>query len=120
MPQTDRMPLAKSRSGPLYNQGQNHLATIDYMSNFIKVDHLYSTTISAVRAKLQAHVARYGIPDTLVMDNGPLFSSIEFATFAKQCNFLHKTSSPRHPASNGMAESGVKDSEAHLNEVCGR
>ena len=61
-----------------------------------------------MRANLQAHFARYGIPDTLVTDNGPPFSSHEFADFAKRWNFLHKTSSPHHPASNGMAESAVK------------
>ena len=87
---------------------KHYLATVDYMSKFVEVDRLYSTTTSAVKAKLQAHFTRYGVPDTLVMDNGPQFSSIEFATFAKHWNFLHKTSSPHHPASNGMAESAVK------------
>ena len=87
---------------------KHYLATVDYMSNLVEVDRLYSITTSAVKAKLQAHFARYGVPDTLVTDNGPQFSSVEFATFAKRWNFLHKTSSPHHPASNGMAESAVK------------
>ena len=78
------------------------------MSNFIAVDRLYSTTTAAVRAKLQAHFARYGIPGILVTDNAPQFASAEFANFAKSWNFQHKTSSPHHPASNDMAEAAVK------------
>jgi len=89
-------------------KNKHYLATVDYMSNFVEVDRLYSTTSAAVRAKLQAHFARYGVCDTLISDNGPQFSCEEFAEFAKHWNFEHKTSSPHHPASNGMAESAVK------------
>lgn len=93
----------------LFNlQGKDYLATVDYMSNFIEVDRLYSTTTSAVRAKLSAHFARHGVPDVVVSDNGPQFSSQEFTDFAQAWNFQHKTSSPHHPTSNGMAESAVK------------
>lgn len=44
----------------------------------------------------------------MVTDNGPQFASREFAEFAKQWEFLHVTSSPYHPKSNGKAESAVK------------
>ena len=87
---------------------RHYLATVDYMSNFVEVDRLHSTTTAAVRAKLQVHFARYGIPDTLITDNAPQFASAEFARFAKDWNLQHKTSSPHLPASNGMAESAVK------------
>ena len=89
-------------------KNRQYLATVDYMSNYVEVDHLYSTTTTAVCAKLQAHFARYGIPDTLVSDNAPQFSSKEFADSAKHWNFVHQTSSPHHPASSGMAEAAVK------------
>ena len=52
--------------------------------------------------------ARYGIPDVLVTDNGPQFSSAKFAVFAKTWMFQHTTSSPYHPQSNGKAENAVK------------
>ena len=52
--------------------------------------------------------SRYGIPDTVLTDNGPQFSSREFAAFVRDWDFNHITSSPYHPQSNGKAESAVK------------
>ena len=87
---------------------KQYLATVGYMSNFVEVDRLYSTTTGVICGKLQAHFARYGIPDVVVTDNGPQFSSQEFADFAQTWHFTHRTSSPHHPASNAIAESAVK------------
>ena len=58
--------------------------------------------------KLKAHFARYGIPDVVMSNNGPQFSSERFAKFAKTWEFQHDTSSPGHSQSNGKAESAVK------------
>ena len=41
-------------------------------------------------------------------DNGPPFSSKEFAAFANQYRFGHITSSPRYPQSNGFIERMVQ------------
>ena len=46
--------------------------------------------------KLKPHFARYGIPQTVVTDNGPQFISQEFQKFATQYGFQHTTSSPYH------------------------
>ena len=48
--------------------------------------------------------ARYGIPETVVSDNGPQFSSEAYAQFALEYGFKHSTSSPKHPQGNGKAE----------------
>ncbi|XP_053390355.1 uncharacterized protein K02A2.6-like [Mercenaria mercenaria] len=52
-------------------------------------------------------MARYGICDKLVTDNGPQFSAELFSDFAKEWVFSHVTSSPLHPISNGLAEKTV-------------
>ena len=80
----------------------------DYFSNYIEVENLQTTTTRAVCKALKILFARYGVPDTLVTDNGPQFSSAEFVTFTKVWSFEHCTSSPHYPQSNGKAENAVK------------
>ena len=45
--------------------------------------------------------ARNGLPEQLVSDNGPQFTSTEFADFMKGNHIL---SAPHHPASNGLTD----------------
>ena len=44
--------------------------------------------------------ARHGIPEVVVSDNGPQYSSEAYAEFARHYQFEHVTSSPRYPQSN--------------------
>ena len=48
---------------------------------------------------------RHGIPDQLVSDNGPPFSS---NAFAAEYAFTHITTSPRYPQANGEVERAVQ------------
>ena len=84
------------------------LVITDYYSNFIEVVRINSTTSRAIIKELKEVFARFGVPDTLVTDNGPQFSSAEFAVFARTWMFEHKTSSPIYPQSNGKAENAVQ------------
>ena len=93
---------------------KDYLVTIDYYSNFWEVDRLPDTKASTAILKLKSHFARYGIPDQVVSDNGPQFTSKEFATFAKTWDFEHLTSSPGNSKANGKAESGVKTAKRLL------
>ncbi|XP_055900524.1 uncharacterized protein K02A2.6-like [Biomphalaria glabrata] len=88
--------------------GKDYLVCVDYYSNFCEVDRLENTSSETVIRKLKAHFARYGIPSTVVSDNGPQLSSDSFAKFANDWSFNHLTSSPHYPRSNGKAESAVK------------
>ena len=47
---------------------------------------------------------RFGLPDTVVTDNGPAFVGEEFQRFVKKNGIRHITTAPYHPASNGLAE----------------
>lgn len=44
----------------------------------------------------------------MVSDNGPQYSSDEFANFTKEWDITHVTSSPHFPSSNGLAEKTVQ------------
>ena len=52
--------------------------------------------------------ARHGIPQFVISDNGPQYSSFSFAQFAKSYGFQHCTSSPGYPQANGEAERVVQ------------
>ena len=58
--------------------------------------------------------ARHGISETVVSDNGPQYASYEFARFASEEGFIHVTSSPCYPQSNGKAERTVQTVKAIL------
>ena len=58
--------------------------------------------------KLRDMFARYGLPERLVSDNGPQFTSSEFATFMKRNGIKHILVAPYHPRSNGQAERFVQ------------
>ena len=60
--------------------------------------------------------SEYGIPQTVVTDNGPPFSSKEFAAFANQYCLDHITSSPCYPQSNGFIERMVQTVKQSMKE----
>ena len=61
-------------------------------------------------------ISRFGIPETVVSDNGPQYSSQEFVGFASAYDFCHVTSSPHFPQSNIQAERTVQTVKKLLKE----
>ncbi|KAK3727484.1 hypothetical protein QZH41_006425 [Actinostola sp. cb2023] len=88
--------------------GGNYIVVVDYYSRYWEVSSLHNTTSTSVIEKLKQFFARHGIPETLKSDNGPQYSSAEFAKFAAVWKFSHVTSSPKYPQSNGLAEKTVQ------------
>ena len=84
------------------------LVVCDYYSNFIEVEKIHAATTQGVSRVLKNLFSRYGIPDVVILDNGPQFSSSEFADCAREWCFTHTTTSPYYPQSNGKAENAVK------------
>ena len=74
----------------------------------VTVDKLSNSTSDTVISRLRSHFARYGIPDTLVSDNGPQFSSNAFRKFLRDGVFIHKTISPGNSQANNAVEAAVK------------
>ena len=60
------------------------------------------------REQSEIHISRHGIPEIVVTDNGPQYSSQTFTAFADAHGFTHRTSSPIYPQSNGVSERAVK------------
>ena len=89
-------------------KGHPYLLVIDYFSRYIEVAKLSSTTSPDVSVHLQSMFARHGIPEQLISDNGPQFSSTSFAKFAEDYGFTHILTSPRYPQANGEVERAVQ------------
>ena len=85
-----------------------YLLVADYYSRFIEVQKLTTTTSSNIVTQLKTIFARFGIPSTMVTDNGPQFDSLEMKEFAQAYEFQHTTTSLYFPQSNGFAERMVK------------
>ena len=81
---------------------------MDAHSKWIEATCTSSTSSSAVIDSLRPLIARFGLPETVVTDNGPGFVSQEFEQFLKNNGIYHTTSAPYHPASNGLAERAVQ------------
>ena len=89
--------------------GKNYLITVDYYSKFFELNYLPYTALSTVISKIKHHFARHSIPDMVVSDNRPHFTSAEFNKFAKKkWNLGHETISPGNSKANGAAEAAVK------------
>ena len=96
---------------------KDYLITVDYFSNFWEIDQLRDTKASTCVRKLKSHFARNGIPDVVISDNGPQFTSLEFTQFGREWGFEHRTSSPGHQQANGQAESAVKTAKSILKKA---
>ena len=88
--------------------GIDYLVTVDYYSDFFEVDQLHKKDGPPIIKLLKRYSACHGIPDEVFTDNGPPFNSEQFSNFAKEYGFVHNTSSPTYPQSNGKSESAVK------------
>ena len=92
--------------GPVNNT--MFLLLIDAHSKWIEVypvSHANSTsTITCMRTSFST----FGIPQTLVTDNGTPFTSEEFKRFVQGNGIRHVRTPPYHPASNGLAERAVQ------------
>ena len=102
-------------AGPLDNrmyliislENRMFLIIVDTHSKWIEAFPMTSTTATKMIQILRTF-ARYGIPDSIVSDNGSQFISSEFQQFCKMNGIRHILVAAYHPKSNGLAERAVK------------
>jgi len=81
---------------------------VDLYTKWLEVFCMSQITTQATVTRFKRLFASYGLPEQIVTDNAPTFTSEEFQTFVTQNGILHTTSAPWHPATNGMAERYVQ------------
>ncbi|XP_067933141.1 uncharacterized protein [Watersipora subatra] len=75
---------------------------------------IHNTTTPIIVQNLKSIFARWGIPVGLISNNGPPYSSQEFAKFLAEHSTTHITSSPCYRQSNGAAERAVQTAKRIL------
>ena len=85
-----------------------YLIVIDCNSKYFEIAQLPDASSDTVITHMRSIFARHGIPKVVFSDNGPQYSSHEFKIFSKSWDFIHKTSSPEFPQSNGFVERAIQ------------
>nr|CAN71493.1 hypothetical protein VITISV_011662 [Vitis vinifera] len=85
------------------------LVATDYFSKWVEVEAYASIKDKDVTKFVWKNiVCRFGIPQTIIADNGPQFDNIVFRNFCSELNIRNSYSTPRYPQSNGQAEATNK------------
>ena len=99
--------------------GHMFLVLVDAHSKWMDVRLMHSIKAHSTIEQLRMIFATHGIPQKIVSDNGPTFTSQEFKTFMTQNGVLHITSAPYHPSTNGLAERAVQTFKQALKRIQG-
>ena len=95
---------------------ETYIIITDYYSLWPELYQLKRTKTQDVIEVMKDVFARHGIPDEVYSDNGPQYKAKSFKDFSKEWGFIHTTSSPRYPQSNGLAEASVKILKRMINK----
>ncbi|XP_035806354.2 uncharacterized protein K02A2.6-like [Amphiprion ocellaris] len=95
------------------------LVLVDSHSKWLEAHIMSNITASLTADTLRSIFATHGLPDTVVTDNGPTFTSDVFKVFMEKNGIRHIRTAPYHPASNGLAERAVETLKAGLRKMSG-
>ena len=96
-----------------------YLVVVDAYSKWLDVQFMNSITSESTIAKLKDIFATHGLPQKIVTDNGPLFTSSTFKAYMDQNGIKHICTAPYHPSSNGLAERAVQTFKQSLRQIPG-
>ena len=104
-------------AGPF--QGHMWLIVIDAYSKWPEVVPMKATTATRTIGKLRTIFACWGLPEQILTDNGPQFTSEEFQKFMLSNGIKHSKTAPYHPQSNGAAERFVQTFKQAMKKMKG-
>lgn len=93
-------------AGPF--MGKMFLILVDAYTKWPEVHIITNITAKNTIEKCRQMFAAFGLPQTLVTDNGKTFISSEFQQFLDVNGIKHKLTAPYNPATNGQAERFVQ------------
>jgi len=81
------------------------LVAIDYFTKWVEAEALATITEARIRSFVWKNIiCRFGIPLTIISDNGRQFDSQGFRDFCSDLGIKNQFSSPGHPQANGQTE----------------
>ena len=86
-------------------------------SKWLEIIPVKNATSYLTIDKLRGVCSTHGLPDTVVTDNVAIFMSPELKEFFSRNGIKHITSTPYHPASNGLAERAVQTFKSALKRL---
>ena len=78
------------------------LILVDSHAKWMEISLTSTATSTATITKLRWTCSRYGLPQTIVTDNGTCFTNQDFESFLNSLGIQHITIAPYHLQSNGM------------------
>ena len=99
-------------AGPF--QGKMYLIAVDAHSKWPEVYEMAQTTATKTITVLRHLFSTYGLPEQVVSDNGPQFTSEEFATFMKANGIKHVRVAPYHPANRSTPHATTGEAPCSL------
>jgi transposase InsO family protein len=80
------------------------LVAVDKFSKWIEAIPITNQEATTAVKFFESIIYRYGVPNSIITDNGTNFTSGEFQEFAKKLGIKIKYASVAHPKSNGQVE----------------
>ena len=91
------------------SQHKFQIVAVDYFTKWIEAEPLAKITAQKIEDfSWKSIVCRFGLPVTIVTNNGTQFSNKNFKGFCERLGIRQIFSSVEHPQSNGQAEATNK------------
>ena len=90
---------------PSSKQPTVHTSSVDYFTKWAEAEALANIRDVDVKKFVWKNIViRFGVPDTLISDNGLQFDSKAFRNFCRGLGIMNRYSTPAYPQSNGQVK----------------